>query len=171
MKPVSLQSLAAKQASKTDPKIPTQKNISDLRSALSAALGKAKLETAENAPKNEAMPVQKPAASIASQTPLQGSVSKNNVATPAVANTASVSASPVIAQDSKPAPSSTLGKVESAVQTPWSESNSTSSAPATGRIEQVASAPPPQATIVSEFLMPQPREVPEDLLKRVLKGD
>jgi energy-coupling factor transporter ATP-binding protein EcfA2 len=39
IKPASLSSLAPKQASRVDPKIPVKKNVDDLRSALAAALG------------------------------------------------------------------------------------------------------------------------------------
>jgi hypothetical protein len=40
IKPASLSSLAPKQAPKADPKIPTQKNVDDLKNALAAVLGK-----------------------------------------------------------------------------------------------------------------------------------
>jgi len=59
-KPVSLSSLSAKNIPKPDHKLPDQKNVADLKSALAAVLGKSAEKPSEPAPKHEQVP--KPAA-------------------------------------------------------------------------------------------------------------
>ena len=57
--PVSLSALAPKLAPRVDPKVPTQKNVADLRSALAAALGSKPAEPAVN-PAPAAKPLPEP---------------------------------------------------------------------------------------------------------------
>lgn len=121
IKPVSLSSLAPKPPTRVDPKVPTPKNVSDLRSALAAALAIPQ-NRAEPIPQDRAEPkpsssasIEMPAAQTAVQTPI------------------------------KIAPSSAA----SALQTP---------------IQTIPSSMLPQS-----YQPDKPGEVPEDVLKKVLK--
>jgi len=127
-KPISLQSLAAKQAPKTDPKVPTAKNVNDLKSALSAVLAKGKVDFGKTA----------------------------------VASAAPKSVQAVSASAGQPKPSSTSGVV-SVPKPPVSDlSNSIPVPPLPAKNDSLAEpAPMPMIT----------KEVPEEVLKKVLKDD
>ncbi len=70
--PISLKSLSSKDKLKTDPKVPTQKNVNDLKSALSAVLAKAK----ENNKSGGQVPVQNTSQSPKKMPDIQAEVDK-----------------------------------------------------------------------------------------------
>jgi hypothetical protein len=133
VKPVSLSTLAPKPvAPKQDPKVPSAKNVSDLKSALAAAMSKSKPE-----PKPALTPVQTPAKPsvppIVSDDDFQPLTALKNL-------------KPVPKVPAQPAPT----PVTPAPQPP---------------------RPPVQAPQVQVPAAPKPPEVPEDVLKQVLKVD
>lgn len=129
VKPVSLSTLAPKPAvPKQDPKVPSAKNVSDLKSALAAAMSKSKpVPVPVQAP---AKPLAPPIVSDDDFKPL--TALKNLKPVPKV----SAAPKPVQQVQPKPAPVSA-----------------------------------PQAAQVQAAPVPKPSEVPEDVLKQVLKVD
>lgn len=78
-KPFSLEALAVKNRSKTDPKVPTSKNVSDLKNALSAVLAKAKEvhKSDIQSPAQQAPSISDKTAPQASKTPEEASNNKS----------------------------------------------------------------------------------------------
>ena len=148
--PVSLSTLTPKPAPapRIDPKVPTPKNVSDLRSALAAALG-----TAPKVP--------------AAAAPIAPSVS-NAQPVPSVPPILSAASSPAHAPISAPTAATSVSHAN-----PFPESMTMRSVPSSA--PSSAPIPPsrsvPNQPLVSAAQPDKPQEVSEDVLKKVLKVD
>lgn len=148
-KPVSLSSLASKPVTpKQDPKVPSAKNVADLKSALAAAMGKQNVEANPPSTAPKTVPAPKPAP----------------VVPPQPASTSAPSAEPVkthppIAPDDGFQSLSSLKNLKPVQKTPdYAPSQTQTPAISNPKPNQLQ---PPQKD--------GPKEVPEDVLKKVLK--